>query len=859
MSNPVALRAQRRHDFVHVLPAGRLVRGLRHHADHRLGARLAHQDAAAIAQGGGCLLHRGPDGGVAHGGLFVGHAHIFQHLRVNFQGRGQLAQLFLAGQHHLHHLEAGQDAVAGGGVLREDDVARLLPADAAAVLGHVLVDVFVAHGGLGVADARLVQRLVQAEVGHDGGHDGVADQLAALLHIAAVDVEDGVAVHDVPLLVHAEAAVGVAVVGEAHVEALLHHELLQPLDVGGPGVQVDVQAVGAVVDDVGVRAEGVEDGLGDVPARAVGAVEAHLHPLEGVDPQRDEVAHVAVAAGDVVHRAADALAARKRQLGPVLVKHVQLAVEVILNQKQRFFVHLLAAVVDELDAVVVVGVVAGRDHDAAVEVVHPRDVGHARRGGDVQQVGVRPGCHQAAHQRVLEHIRAAPGVLADHDAGRLAVAAALAQHPVVPPEKAPDLVGVVSGEFHICFPAEAVGAEIFSHINTSLSFIRSIFSPHHLIHNPCIALDDLHHLIRHVLVGIVRHGDAEVAAAVHLDRHVHGLQQAGGVDAGQDKAALVQRLGALGAGADADGREGPAHAGEKAALLRQGARVRHHAEGVHLQAVVVVEAQRLVLNDTPDRHIVRFRHFVDGGEQRQEIFLGIDVFLAVGGKQDVPPLLEAQPRVDVRRLDLGEVFVQHLRHGRAGDVGALFGQAGVRQVAAGVLGVGHVHVRDDVHNAAVGLLGQALVLAAVACLHVEDGDVQPLCADDRQTAIGVAQHQHRVGPNGGHQLVALRDDVAHRLAEVRAHRVEVDLRVGQLQVAEEDAVQVVVVVLAGVGQDHVEIPPRLVDHRRQPDDLGPGAHDDEQLEFAVVFRGRRAPRPLPLPRFFAAPRCGSPP
>ena len=124
-----------------------------------------------------------------------------------------------------------------------DDVARLLPADAAAVLGHVLVDVLVAHRGLGVADARLVQRLVQPEVGHDGGDDGVADQLAALLHIAAVDVEDGVAVHDVPLLVHAEAAVGVAVVGEAHVEALLHDKFLQALDVGGPGVQVDVQAL----------------------------------------------------------------------------------------------------------------------------------------------------------------------------------------------------------------------------------------------------------------------------------------------------------------------------------------------------------------------------------------------------------------------------------------------------------------------------------------------------------------------------------------------------------------------------------------------------------------------------------------
>ena len=59
-------------------------------------------------------------------------------------------------------------------------------------------------------------------------------------------------------------------------------------------------------------------------------------------------------------------------------------------------------------------------------------------------------------------------------------------------------------------------------------------------------------------------------------------------------------------------------------------------------------------------------------------------------------------------------------HGAAGDVGALLGEAGVGQVAAGVLAVGHVDVGDDVHDAAVGLLGQALVLAAVARLHVEE-------------------------------------------------------------------------------------------------------------------------------------------
>ena len=35
-------------------------------------------------------------------------------------------------------------------------------------------------------------------------------------------------------------------------------------------------------------------------------------------------------------------------------------------------------------------------------------------------------------------------------------------------------------------------------------------------------------------------------------------------------------------------------------------------------------------------------------------------------------------------------------------------------------------------------------------------------------------------------------------------RIHVDLRLGELQVAEEDTVEVVVVVLSGMGQNHIE-------------------------------------------------------
>ena len=152
-----------------------------------------------------------------------------------------------------------------------------------------------------------------------------------------------------------------------------------------------------------------------------------------------------------------------------------------------------------------------------------------------------------------------------------------------------------------------------------------------------------------------------------------------------------------------------------------------------------------------------------------------------------------------------------------------------------MLGVGHVHVADDVHDAAVRLLRQALVLAAVAGLHVEDGDVQALGADDAQAAVGVAQNQHAVGTGLREELVGTVDDVAACRAQVVAHDIHIYFRLRQLEVAEEDAVEVVVVVLAGVREDHVKVLAALVDDGGQADDFRACAHDDAKLQPAVLL------------------------
>ena len=206
-------------------------------------------------------------------------------------------------------------------------------------------------------------------------------------------------------------------------------------------------------------------------------------------------------------------------------------------------------------------------------------------------------------------------------------------------------------------------------------------------------------------------------------------------------------------------------------------------------------------------------------------------FCAVGAQQHIFLRLEAQALQHVGPFDGGQVLPQHLGHRAAGDIGALAGGALGVQIASGVLGIAHVHVGNMVHDAAVGLLGQTLVEAAVAGLHVEDGDVQPLGRDGGQAAVGVAQDQQRVRLQPDHELIAFGDNVPDRLAEVLAHRVEIVVGRAQAEVFEKDAVQGVVVVLAGVDQDLLEVSIAFLDDGRQTDDLRPGAHDRHQLEF----------------------------
>ena len=230
-----------------------------------------------------------------------------------------------------------------------------------------------------------------------------------------------------------------------------------------------------------------------------------------------------------------------------------------------------------------------------------------------------------------------------------------------------------------------------------------------------------------------------------------------------------------------------------------------------------------------DGHVVLLRHLVDSSEEGEEVLLRVDIFLAMGGQENILAFLQAKALVDVAGLDIGEVVVENFCHGGPCDIGALLGQTAVGEVSSCVLRIGHIHVGDDIDDTAVGLLGQALVLAAVAGLHVENGDMESLCSDDAETAVGVAKNQYAVGLGLGEEFVGTVDDIAAGSAKVVTDSIHIDLGLCELQILEEDTVEVVIVILACVGENHVEVLAALVDDGGETDDLGARADNDNQL------------------------------
>ena len=365
-------------------------------------------------------------------------------------------------------------------------------------------------------------------------------------------------------------------------------------------------------------------------------------------------------------------------------------------------------------------------------------------------------------------------------------------------------------------------------------------SPDHFINDTGVALDDFHDLGTHVFFDVVGHRDAVITISVHRDGSIDSLQQRLFVNASDKEASLVDCFGAFGTGTNAHSRERVADTREERTFFGERAAIAHNGKSIHLQAVVVMETKRFMLNHTlvklkatcckavaatrvatvQNRHVILFSHLVDCRKETIEVLFSIDIFFAVGAQQNVLALGKTKARMNIACFDRNQVLVQDFCHRATRHVSTFLGQATVRQITASMFRISHIHIANNINDAAVSFFGQAFILATVPRFHMENGNVQALCRNCRKAAISIAKDKHGIGLASNHQLVAAVDDVAYRCAQVIAHGIHIDFRILEVQVLEEHAVQVVVVVLAGVRQNAVKVLAALVDDRGKADDFG---------------------------------------
>jgi hypothetical protein len=136
--------------------------------------------------------------------------------------------------------------------------------------------------------------------------------------------------------------------------------------------------------------------------------------------------------------------------------------------------------------------------------------------------------------------------------------------------------------------------------------------------------------------------------------------------------------------------------------------------------------------------------------------------------------------------------------------------------------------RDLIGQAAVDLLGHAGIEAAQAGLDVRDGQAELGRGQRaRQRGVRVTQDEHEVGTDVEHRLLQRGQHAARHVAVRSGPDAEMEIRSGDLELVEERARHLVVVVLAGVDEHLAQTAAQGARERCGLHELRAGAHHAE--------------------------------
>ena len=227
------------------------------------------------------------------------------------------------------------------------------------------------------------------------------------------DVQQFVSAQHFAFVIRQDQTIAIAIESHADVGLMLLDFGDQQLGAGGAAALIDVEAVGRSARHDDLRPELLEDPGSDVIGGAVGAVQHHPQPLQTEPPVHGGLAELDVAPSCV----GDARCLAQ----PVRFHADHLQLQMRLDLRFQIVPNLVAVAVEELDAIVAVGIVRGADDDSGIGAQGAGEVGDGRRRHGANQADVGAGGNQAGFQHGFQHVSRNAGVLAnDH----MAIAAA---------------------------------------------------------------------------------------------------------------------------------------------------------------------------------------------------------------------------------------------------------------------------------------------------------------------------------------------------------------------------------------------------------------------------------------------------
>ena len=212
-------------------------------------------------------------------------------------------------------------------------------------------------------------------------------------------------------LIETEAAVRVAVVGDADVRPAFEHRTAQRVQMCRAAAVVDVHPVRECVDHLDVGTEAAQNLRHRLIRRTVRTVEDDLHPIKLLSTRAYHVVDVLIEEIVAVLHHADILPRRTR----FMVAALQLA-----DKSLQLILHgigqLVAVAAKELDAVIGERIVGCRDHNARVHLMFTREIGDRRRRHDPSEESGSTRRADPRRQCRFEHLTRDTRIASDQNA-----------------------------------------------------------------------------------------------------------------------------------------------------------------------------------------------------------------------------------------------------------------------------------------------------------------------------------------------------------------------------------------------------------------------------------------------------------